>query len=83
MELYKTENIDSLKELLNLAKDEYKVMLQDKETISESEIEYKLVLKEKSSLFKLLRTANIDEESHYISVRVPNSDEFENEIMKI
>ena len=58
-------------------------MLQDKETISESEIEYKLVLKEKSSLFKLLRTANIDEESHYISVRVPNSDEFENEIYKL
>ena len=81
--IYKTENIDSLKELLNLAKDEYKVMLQDKETISESEIEYKLVLKEKSSLFKLLRTANIDEESHYISVRVPNSDEFENEIYKL
>ena len=81
--IYKTENIDSLKELLNLAKDEYKVMLQDKETISASEIEYKLVLKEKSSLFKLLRTANIDEESHYISVRVPNSDEFENEIYKL
>ena len=81
--IYKTENINSLKELLNLAKDEYKVMLQDKETISESEIEYKLVLKEKSSLFKLLRTANIDEESHYISVRVPNSDEFENEIYKL
>ena len=81
--VYKTENIDSLKELLDLAKDEYKVMLQDKETVTEDEVEYKLVLKEKNSFLKLLRSDNTDESSYYISVRVPNSDEFENELYKL
>ena len=81
--VYKTENIDSLKELLDLAKDEYKVMLQDKETVTEDEIEYKLVLKEKSSFLKLLGIANTDESLYYISVRVPNNDEFENELYKL
>lgn len=82
--IYKTEKFDSLRELLNMAKDEYKVLLQDKKVVDENEVEYTLMLQEKGGLFsRLLRTSKSDAKTHYIAVRVPNEDKFEDELYKL
>ena len=82
--IYKTENLDSLNELLDMAKEEYKVLLQDKKVTDENEVEYTLMLQEKGGLFsRLLRTSKSDAKTYYIAVRVPNENKFEDELYKL
>ncbi len=76
--IYKTENLDSLKLLLNNIKDDYKVVLQDKKIINDNEVDYYLKLEEKGIITRLLRTIKAAEDNaDYVIVRVPNNNEFE------
>ena len=70
---YETENIESLNKLISNAKDEFKVLLQDKKVLSENKVEYYIKLEEKGILARAFGRSN----NYYIAFRLPNSSDFE------
>lgn len=71
--IYETENIESLKKLLSNTKDEFKVLLYDKESLEGNKIKYYLKLEKSSIVDKLIGR----EKSYYIAFILPNSSEFD------
>lgn len=78
--VYKTEAVDSLKSLLKNMKDEYKVTLEDRKVTGSGDVDYYLKLDDKN-IFRLFRSAETaKKKANYAVVRVPNTDEFKNEL---
>lgn len=77
--IYETENIESLNKLISNAKDDFKVLLQDKKVLSENKVEYYLKLEEKGMLSKVFGRAN----RYYIALRLPSDSKFEEILYKL
>lgn len=77
--IYETTNVESLNKLLSNAKDDFKVLLQDKKVLGEDKVKYYLKLEEKSVIAKLFGKAT----NHYVAFILPNTNEFEDVMYKL
>lgn len=77
--VYSIEKLESLQEILDNSKNEFNSVLQDKKVINENTVEYSLKLEEKGILKRLVGNTK----TYYITLRVPNNNDFEEVVYKL
>ncbi len=76
---YKTENIESLNQLVKQAQDKFKVVVLNRTVLNDGTQKYSIRLDKKGIITRLLGRTN----SHYVAVIVPDTDEFNSVFSKL
>lgn len=76
---YKTENLGALNQLVEQVQDKFKVVVLNRTVLDDETQEYSIRLDKKGIIARLLARTN----SHYVTVIVPNTDEFNNVFSKL